>query len=94
MKTENSFPYSQGPAISPYPEPDQSSLSLPSSFFKINFNSTLHLLPNVPRGLFPAGYNMVSFSYVIDEWKGIWKSGRDLIFVIEALRKTTEIISV
>jgi hypothetical protein len=33
MDSEGSLPYSQEPATGPYPEPDESSPQLPTSFF-------------------------------------------------------------
>jgi hypothetical protein len=46
MEPEGSLPDSQASAISPYPEPNQSSPCHPFHFLKINFNI---VLPSMPR---------------------------------------------
>jgi len=45
MEPECPLPQSQASATGPYPEPDQSSLSLPSHFLKIHFNIILPCAP-------------------------------------------------
>jgi hypothetical protein len=45
MEPEGSSPYTQQPAICPYPKPDQSSLCPPTNLSKIHFNI---ILPSTP----------------------------------------------
>ena len=55
MEPECSSPYSQVPAICPYPEPTPSSLH-PSHFPKTQLNIIFHLCLGLPNGLFPSGF--------------------------------------
>ena len=48
MELEGSSPYSQEPATCLYPEPDRSSLGLPSNLSKIHFNT---ILPSMPGSI-------------------------------------------
>jgi len=56
MEPEGSLPCSQGPAISPYPEPDESSLHLPTLIHKIYADVSFHLRMGLPSGHFPSGF--------------------------------------
>ena len=45
METEGSLPHLQEPAACPYPEPDQSSLRLPTPFLRVHLNIILTSVP-------------------------------------------------
>jgi hypothetical protein len=53
METEGSLPYLQEPAACPSPEPDQSSLRLPTTFLKIRLNIILPSVPGSSEWCFP-----------------------------------------
>jgi hypothetical protein len=54
MELWGSSPYSQQPAICPYPKPDPSSLRVPlSNLLKIQFNIILQYPLSFPSGLLP-----------------------------------------
>jgi hypothetical protein len=55
MEPEVSLPYSQEPATSPYPQPDESSPSYLMSLTSILISSN-HLCLGLPRRLLPSGF--------------------------------------
>ena len=56
MEPEGSLPHSQEPAISPYPDPDQSSPCPTFHFLKIHFNIILPYTPRIFQWSFPLRY--------------------------------------
>ena len=57
MEPEGSSPYSQEPAIYPYPEPDRSSLRPPSNLSKIRFNIIFPSTPGSSKWFIPLGFS-------------------------------------
>jgi len=66
MELEGSLPCSQEPSTDPYPEPETSSHTFPSSFPVIHSNIILMPTLGLLHGLFPSGFRTkILYTFII-----------------------------